>query len=59
MINDDGGTKRPRDFTLHVEAAYASPAWFAGSASGTTVTLHAGRYRVDATGPDGYEERSS
>src|SRR6266581_4619536 len=54
VINNDGGTKAASDFTLNVTGGSPSPASFAGSESGTAVTLHAGSYSVAETGPSGY-----
>lgn len=54
VVNDNGGTAGPADFTLRVDGANASPAAFPGSATGTAVTLDAGAYAVSATAPSGY-----
>ncbi|MGH2722088.1 MAG: prealbumin-like fold domain-containing protein, partial [Actinomycetota bacterium] len=54
VVNDNGGTKAPADFTMAVDGTNAAPAGFAGSAAGTTVALDAGSYNVTETGPDGY-----
>ena len=55
VINDNGGTKTAGDFTLAVNADSATPASFAGSTNGVTVSLHPGGYSVSETGgADGY-----
>ena len=54
VINDNGGTKLAGNFTMNVTAGHASPASFAGSESGTTVTVDAGSYSVDETAVSGY-----
>ena len=55
VINDNGGTKTAADFTLAVNADSATPASFAGSTNGVTVSLHPGGYSVSETGgTDGY-----
>ncbi len=54
VINDDGGTLTPADFTLTVLATNPSPASFPGAAApGTTVTLDPGPYDVGIP-PHGY-----
>jgi len=54
VVNDNGGSKTAADFTLAVTGGSASPATFAGSETGTTVTLNAGSYSVDEGAHDGY-----
>src|SRR5204862_6922112 len=54
VINNNGGTKSAADFTLSVTGTSPSPASFAGSESGTTVTLNAGSYSVDEAVVSGY-----
>ena len=55
VVNDDGGSALPGDFTVTVTGGDPSPASFAGeSVPGTTVTLDAGGYSVDVSGPPGY-----
>ena len=56
VVNDNGGTRAPGDFSLHVKRAGAdvagSPA--AGTASGRTYTLAAGTYAVSEDAVAGY-----
>ena len=54
VINDNGGTAVPSDFTISVTGTDVSPSSFSGSSSGTLVTLDAGSYNVTETGPSGY-----
>lgn len=54
VINDNGGTRRPDQFTLSVTGTNAAPAIFHGSPVGTEVTLDAGTYSVEETPPRGY-----
>ena len=53
VINDNGGSAVPSDFTLHVTGNSPSPASFAGSA-GTAVTLGSGAYTVSEDATAGY-----
>jgi YVTN family beta-propeller protein len=46
VVNNNGGTKNPSDFTITVSGNHPSPSSFAGSSSGTSVTLRSGSYRV-------------
>jgi hypothetical protein len=50
-----GGNKTAADFTINVAGVNASPASFAGSAAGTTVTLDAGAYSVTESSHPGYD----
>lgn len=59
VINDNGGTRVPGDFTLNVQAAHATPTTFSGSSSGTVVTLDAGSYGVDEMELPGYAKSLS
>jgi Prealbumin-like fold domain len=59
VINDNGGSKTAADFTLDSGGTNDSPDNFAGSESGTNVTLDAGSYAVTETGPSGYTESDS
>ena len=52
--NTNGGTKKPSDFTITVSGNSPKPALFAGSSSGTSVTLQAGKYSVSETSISGY-----
>jgi Prealbumin-like fold domain len=54
MIDDNGGTKTAGDFTMKVTAGHPSQSSFAGSESGTTVTVDAGSYSVDEDSVSGY-----
>jgi hypothetical protein len=54
VINDNGGTKQAGDFTMRVTAGHPSQSAFAGSESGTTVTVDAGSYSVDEDSVSGY-----
>ncbi len=54
VINDNSGSKTAANFTLNVTGLGVSPASFAGSETGTTVTLNAGTYSVDETAVTGY-----
>lgn len=55
VVNDDGGTAAPGDFTVTVNGGDPSPSSFPGKgALGTTVTLDAGSYSVNVNGPPGY-----
>ena len=57
--NKNEGTKKPSDFTIAVSGNNPKPASFAGSSSGTSVTLLAGKYKVTVSGPSGYTARYS
>jgi hypothetical protein len=53
--NDNGRTKTASEFTMQVSGSNVLPsASFAGSESGTTVTLDAGDYSVDEAATQGY-----
>ena len=54
VINNDGGTLGSGDFNITVTGPAATPASFAGSAAGTTVTLDAGAYSVAEDPEFGY-----
>ncbi|MFH1111482.1 MAG: VWA domain-containing protein [Patescibacteria group bacterium] len=60
VFNQEGGslTAGPADFTITVTGTNASPSSFAGSETGTTVTLDAGQYSVSEDGPEGYDNTS-
>src|SRR5712691_1979413 len=49
-----GGNKNPSDFTITVSGNSPKPASFAGSSSGTTVTLQAGKYTISESSISGY-----
>jgi len=55
VVNDDGGTRAPGDWTLAVAGADAAPDTFPGNATGTEVSLEANAaYAVSEAGPAGY-----
>src|SRR5206468_2877354 len=54
VVNNDGGSRSAPDFTITVTGTAATPASFAGSERGTTVTLNAGPYSVDEVVVVGY-----
>ncbi len=55
VVNDDGGSAVAGDFSVTVTGGDPSPASFPGAgAFGTSVTLDAGSYSVDVSGPPGY-----
>jgi uncharacterized repeat protein (TIGR01451 family) len=59
VVNDNGGTKVPGDFTMAVTGTGVSPSSFAGSATGTKVVLQPGAYSVDEGAHAGYFESLS
>src|SRR5918996_1019682 len=54
VVNEGGGDKKPSDFTITVSGNNPTPSSFAGSSSGTTVTLNPGRYSVTENLISGY-----
>jgi Prealbumin-like fold domain len=57
VVNDNGGTKQPSDFTINIlaEGGTANPSSFAGSASGTGVSLsQGGNYNLGINTEPGY-----
>ena len=56
VVNDDGGSKGPSDFSVRVRHGGADVAGSPkpGSAAGTTYTVAAGTYTVSAAAPAGY-----
>jgi hypothetical protein len=54
VINDGVGTKTAGDFTINVTGTGVSTPTFAGSETGTTVTLTPGTYGVDEADAFGY-----
>lgn len=55
VVNDNGGTAKPGDFTLDAGGTGDTPDDFPGASSpGTTVTLEPGPYDVTEQGPTGY-----
>ena len=59
VVNDNGGTSAPSDFTINVSATDPSSASFPGDGAGTTITMGTGAYSVAETGPAGYAESQS
>jgi hypothetical protein len=60
VVNNNGGTASPSDFTMDVTGSGVSDAHFPGTAAGKTVTLNAGSYSVDESGgPSGYAKTLS
>jgi hypothetical protein len=58
--NTKGGNAVAANFIMHIEGSNASSSSFAGSETGTDVTLGAGSYSVTETGlPTGYSESAS
>lgn len=54
VVNDNGGTSTADQFTMNVTGTNVSQSSFAGSSTGTTVTMDAGNYSVDETTASGY-----
>ena len=54
VINNDRGTKKPSDFMIFVTGNSPSPNNFPGSASGTSVSIQAGKYEVVEASVSGY-----
>jgi hypothetical protein len=55
VVNSNGGTAAASDWTMSVTGTNPSPGSFAGSESGTVVTLDVGSYNVtESGGPAGY-----
>jgi hypothetical protein len=55
VVNDDGGARSASEWTMQINATDPSSASFAGSESpGTTITIDAGSYSVNESGPSGY-----
>ena len=59
VINEDGGDKKPSDFTITIHSNEPSPTSFPGSSSGITVKLQMGMYSITETGPSGYNSSLS
>ena len=47
VVNDNGGTKQPADFTMTVSAVNPSLSTFLGNSSGTTIIVDPGNYEAD------------
>ena len=58
VTNNNGGTKTPADFSIHVKSGttHVSGSPAAGSSSGTTYTLPAGTYTVSEGAVSGYTQ---
>ena len=59
VINNNGGTKVSSDFTMHVSGVNPTQTTFAGSATGTVITLDPGAYAVTEDAATGYTGSSS
>jgi Prealbumin-like fold domain len=59
VINENGGTSIPSDFTINVHGNNAKPTSFPGNSSGTVVKLEMGMYSVTESGPSNYSSTSS
>jgi Prealbumin-like fold domain len=59
VINENGGTSVPSDFTINVHGNNAKPTSFPGNSSGTVVKLEMGMYSVTESGPSNYNLTSS
>ncbi|HJT83692.1 MAG TPA: beta-propeller fold lactonase family protein [Nitrososphaeraceae archaeon] len=54
VVNDEGGSKKPSDFTITVNGKDPQPTSFPGSSAGVTVNLKKGSYSVTETSPSDY-----
>jgi hypothetical protein len=59
VINDNGESSKPSDFTINVHGNNASPTSFPGNSSGTVVKLEMGMYSITESGPSNYNSTSS
>ncbi|HEU4868067.1 MAG TPA: hypothetical protein VFV09_10090 [Actinomycetota bacterium] len=59
VVNDDGGTLVPGDFSLNVTGSSPIPPSIPGSEEGTEVAINAGTYSVAETAVDGYAAKYS
>ncbi|MGB2631586.1 MAG: ice-binding family protein [Minisyncoccales bacterium] len=60
VVNDNGGTAVAADFTINASGTNVSSSSFAGSESGTDITLDAGSYEItEPIVPAGYLESGS
>jgi hypothetical protein len=59
VINDNGGSALPSDFTMLVNGTDVSLASFPGDAAGVTVEMDAGAFSVSESGPFGYQPNYS
>ncbi len=56
VVNDDGGSAAPADFTLRADGP-VNVSGAVGSSAVTSVTVPAGEYALSESGPDGYASR--
>lgn len=59
VIDENGESSKPSDFTINVHGNNASPTSFPGNSSGTVVKLEMGMYSVTESGPSNYNSTSS
>ena len=59
VVNENGGSSKPSDFTINVHGNNAKPTSFPGNSSGTVVKLEMGMYSVTESGPSNYNSTSS
>lgn len=59
VVNEDGGNKKPSDFTITIHGNNPSPSSFQGNSSGTAVKLQMGMYSVTQTKLSGYNSTFS
>ncbi len=59
VINDEGGMKKPSDFTIFVHGNNPSLNSFPGNSSGTAIKLEMGMYSVTESGPANYNSSYS
>jgi hypothetical protein len=59
VVNENGESSKPSDFTINVHGNNASPTSFPGNSSGTVVKLDMGMYSVTESGPSNYNSTSS
>lgn len=59
VVNDEDGTLDAEDFTMNAAGTNVSASSFAGSESGTEITLDAGAYSVSETDSFGYSQNAS
>ncbi len=59
VVNNNGGTRIPSDFTMQVTGQSPAPATFSGSSSGTVVNLNPGFYAVNEVAHSGYTKSLS
>lgn len=59
VIDENGESSKPSDFTINVHGNNASPTSFPGNSSGTVVKLEMGMYSITESGPSNYNSTSS